>query len=111
MSDCIFCKIVAGEIPADIVHQDEEVIVFRDINPKADVHLLLVPRAHVASLDELTAEHDALVARMMRMLPQLAREQGLDRGYRTIINTGPGGGQEVPHLHIHLLGGGRLPGF
>lgn len=111
MSDCIFCKIVAGEIPADIVHQDDEVIVFRDINPKADVHLLLVPRAHVASLDELTPEHDALVARMMRMLPQLAREQGLDRGYRTIINTGPGGGQEVPHLHIHLLGGGRLPGF
>ena len=111
MSDCIFCKIVAGEIPADIVHQDEEVIVFRDVNPKADVHLLLVPKAHVASLDELTPEHDALVARMMRMLPQLAREQGLDRGYRTIINTGPGGGQEVPHLHIHLLGGGRLPGF
>lgn len=111
MSDCIFCKIVAGEIPADIVHQDEEVIVFRDINPKADVHLLLVPKAHVASLDELTAEHDALIARMLRMLPQLAREQGLDHGYRTIINTGAGGGQEVPHLHIHLLGGGRLPGF
>lgn len=111
MSDCLFCKIAAGEIPADIVFEDEQVVVFRDIYPKADVHLLLIPREHIASLNELEPAHDALIAHMMRLLPKLAREQGLDNGYRTIVNTGPGGGQEVFHLHIHLLGGGRLPGF
>lgn len=111
MSDCIFCRIVAGDIPAGKVYEDEQVIVFRDINPKADVHLLMVPRLHVASLEALTPQHDALIAHMMRLLPQLAREQGLENGFRTIINTGPGGGQEVFHLHVHLLGGNNLPGF
>ena len=111
MSDCLFCKIAAGEIPADIVFEDEQVVVFRDIYPKADVHLLLIPRLHIASLNELDSSHDALIAHMMRLLPKLAKEQGLDNGYRAIVNTGPGGGQEVFHLHIHLLGGGRLPGF
>lgn len=111
MSDCIFCKIVAGEIPADTVYEDDRVVVFRDINPKAAVHLLVIPREHIASLDELDAGHDALMAHMLRLLPRLAAEQGLDQGYRTIINTGKGGGQEVFHLHIHLLGGSGLPGF
>jgi len=111
MSDCLFCKIAAGEIPADIVFEDEQVVVFRDIYPKADVHLLLIPRQHIASLDELEPAHDALIAHMMRLLPKLAKDQGLDDGYRTIVNTGPGGGQEIFHLHLHLLGGGRLPGF
>ncbi len=111
MSDCLFCKIAAGEIPADIVFEDEQVVVFRDIYPKAEVHLLLIPRQHIASLDELEPAHDALIAHMMRLLPKLARDQGLDDGYRTIVNTGPGGGQEIFHLHLHLLGGGRLPGF
>jgi histidine triad (HIT) family protein len=111
MSDCLFCKIVAGEIPADKVHEDERVVVFKDIYPKAPVHLLLVPREHIASLNEMNESHDALIAHMMRLLPRLAREQGLDEGFRTIINTGHGGGQEVFHLHIHLLGGGPLPGF
>lgn len=111
MGDCIFCKIVAGDIPADKVYEDDRVVVFRDIHPKAQVHLLLVPRTHVASLDELTPEHDALMAHMLRRLPAIAREQGLTQGFRTIINTGKGGGQEVFHLHIHLLGGDRLPGF
>ncbi len=111
MSDCLFCKIAAGEIPADIVFEDEQVVVFRDIYPKADVHLLLIPRQHIASLDELEPAHDALIAHMMRLLPGLAKAQGLDTGYRTIVNTGPGGGQEIFHLHFHLLGGGRLPGF
>lgn len=111
MSDCLFCRIAAGELPADIVYQDEQVVVFRDIYPKADVHLLLIPREHIPSLNELDAAHDALVAHMMRLLPRLAREQGLADGFRAIINTGPGGGQEIFHLHIHLLGGGRLPGF
>lgn len=109
MSDCLFCGIIAGEIPADKAYEDDRVVVFKDIHPKAQVHLLLVPREHVVSLNELNESHDALIAHMMRLLPRLAREQGLDEGFRTIINTGRGGGQEVFHLHIHLLGGGSLP--
>lgn len=111
MSDCLFCKIAAGEIPSDTVYEDDQVIVFKDLYPKADVHLLIVPREHIASLNEMDASHDALMAHMMRLLPTLAKEHGLDDGFRTIINTGPGGGQEIFHLHIHLLGGGKLPGF
>lgn len=111
MSDCLFCKIAAKEIPSDTVYEDEQVIVFKDLYPKADVHLLVVPRAHIASLNEMDASHDALMAHMMRLLPGLAKEHGLDDGFRSIINTGPGGGQEIFHLHIHLLGGGHLPGF
>ncbi len=111
MSDCLFCKIVAGEIPSETVYEDEQVVVFRDINPKAEVHLLVIPRQHIASLDELTPEQDALAAHMVRVLPQLAKTEGLDDGYRTIINTGKGGGQIIFHLHMHLLGGKNLPGF
>lgn len=111
MSDCLFCRIVAGEISSDKVYEDELVLAFRDINPRADVHLLLVPKQHIASLDELDESHDALVAYMLRLLPTLAREQGLNDGFRTIINTGPAGGQVVFHLHMHLLGGANLPGF
>ena len=111
MNDCLFCKIVNAEIPAEKVYEDDRVIVFKDINPKADVHLLMIPRIHIESLSGLTAEHDALVAHMLRLLPELATSQGLERGFRTIINTGKGGGQEVFHLHIHLMGGDNLPGF
>ena len=111
MRDCLFCKIATGDIPADKVYEDDKVVVFRDINPKAEVHLLLIPREHIASLNEVEPAHDALIAYMLRLLPQLAAEQGLDRGFRTIINTGKGGGQEVFHLHIHLHGGSSLPGF
>ena len=111
MSDCLFCKIVAGEIPGDMVYEDDKVIAFKDINPKAEVHLLVIPREHIASLNELTPEHDALVAHMMRVIPQLAKSQGLDEGFRTIINTGKGSGQIIFHLHMHLMGGKDLPGF
>jgi histidine triad (HIT) family protein len=111
MSDCLFCKIVAGEIPGDMVYEDDKVVAFKDINPKAEVHLLVIPRDHIASLNELTPEHDALVAHMMRVIPQLAKSQGLDGGFRTIINTGKGGGQIIFHLHMHLMGGKDLPGF
>jgi len=111
MSDCLFCKIAAGEIPGDIVYEDDRVIAFKDINPKAEVHLLVIPRDHIASLNELTPEHDALIAHMMRVIPQLAKSQGLDTGFRTIINTGKGGGQIIFHLHMHLMGGKDLPGF
>ena len=111
MSDCIFCKIAAGDIPADKVYEDEQVVVFKDIAPKADVHLLMIPRLHIESLNDLSVEHDALIGHMMRLLPKLANGQGLEHGFRTIINTGKGGGQEVFHLHMHIMGGSKLPGF
>ena len=111
MSDCLFCNISQGNIPSDVVYEDDQVIVFKDIYPKADVHLLMIPRIHIGSLNELDSNHDALVSHMMRVLPKVARDQGLDNGFRTIINTGPGGGQEVYHLHMHILGGDSFPGF
>lgn len=111
MSDCLFCRIIAGEIPADKVYEDGQVLAFKDINPHAEVHLLMVPKVHIASLDDVTPDHDVLIAHMMRTLPKLAKEQGLNDGFRTIINTGKGGGQVVFHLHMHLLGGKELPGF
>ena len=111
MNDCIFCKIAGGTIPSDRVYEDEQVVVFKDIYPKAPVHLLMVPRLHVESLNDLTPAHDGLTTHMLRTLPEVARRAGLTDGYRTIINTGRGGGQEVLHLHMHILGGGRLPGF
>ena len=111
MNDCLFCKIAAGEIPADKVYEDDQVIAFKDINPKAAVHLLVIPREHIDSLNEVTPEKDALIAHMMRVIPQLAESQGLDNGFRTIINTGKGGGQIIFHLHMHLMGGENLPGF
>jgi histidine triad (HIT) family protein len=111
MSDCLFCKIIAGEIPSETVYEDEHLVVFRDINPKAEVHLLVIPRQHIASLDEVTPEQDPLLAHMLRIMPQLAKSQGLEDGFRTIINTGKEGGQIIFHLHMHLLGGKDLPGF
>jgi histidine triad (HIT) family protein len=111
MSDCLFCKIVAGEIPSETVYEDDRLVVFRDINPKAEVHLLVIPRQHIASLNELNPEQDELVAHMLRVMPQLAKSQGLENGFRTIINTGKEGGQIIFHLHMHLLGGKDLPGF
>jgi len=111
MNDCLFCRIVAGQIPADVVYEDEQVLVFRDIQPKADVHLLMIPRVHVESLASPEPPDSALMAHMCRLLPKVAREQGLQEGFRTVINTGAGGGQEIPHLHLHLLGGSNLPGF
>jgi len=111
MADCLFCKIIAGDIPSSKVYEDEQILVFKDINPQADVHLLVIPKIHIESLDQLTSDHHDLIATMMLKLPELARSQGLEDGFRTIINTGPGGGQEVGHLHIHILGGKNLPGF
>lgn len=109
-TDCIFCKILAGEIPSETVYSDDKVIVFKDISPKAPVHLLMIPREHITSLEALEAQHDHLVGYMLRCLPQVAKQQGLTRGFRTVINTGPGGGQLVFHLHMHLLGGDDLAG-
>ena len=110
MSDCLFCKIVEGQIPSDKVYEDEELLVFKDIAPKAEVHLLVIPKIHIDGLNNLLPEDQQLMGKIMLLLPKLAEQQGLDTGFRTIINTGKGGGQEVFHLHVHLLGGSkRLP--
>lgn len=110
MTDCLFCKIVRGEIPSKKAYEDEDVLVFHDIHPIAPVHLLLIPKAHVASLGECDATHQAILGRLLLLAPKLALEHGLDKGFRTMINTGPGGGQEVFHLHFHVFGGGeRIP--
>ena len=111
MSDCLFCKILAGEIPSDKIYEDDKMFVFKDLYPKAEVHLLAIPRVHIESLNEVNDEHDDIMAHMIKQLPKLAKEQGLNDGFRTIINTGKGGGQVVFHLHMHLLGGKNLPGF
>ncbi len=110
-TDCLFCKMITGTIPSDPVYADEQVIVIKDINPQAEVHLLVIPRLHIISLDDLDESHDTLMSHIMRLLPKLAKEHGLSEGFRTIINTGRGGGQVIFHLHIHLLGGKQLPGF
>ena len=104
MSDCIFCKISNKEIPAGVVYEDEDMLCFKDINPSAPVHLLLIPKKHVDSLVHLQAEDSDLVAKMMLKVPEIAAANGLSHGFKTQINTGKGGGQEVFHLHIHILG-------
>ena len=109
--DCIFCKIVAGEIPADTLYQDEVVIAFRDINPQAPVHVLIIPKEHVASLADLTESQSTLMGHMVDVANQLAKKEGVsESGYRLAINCGEQGGQLVPHLHLHLLGGRQLSG-
>lgn len=111
MENCIFCKIIEGQMKGDIVFEDEFVLVIRDIRPKAKVHLLVICREHIVNLKDVKEKHHALIAHMLAIQPMLARQEGLDNGFRTVINTGAAGGQEIDHLHFHLLGGGRLPGF
>jgi histidine triad (HIT) family protein len=107
--DCIFCQIATGEIPSDIVYQDEEVLAFRDIKPQAPVHILVIPKKHIPSLDQLKEDELPLIARMIAITNKLAKKEGVaQKGYRLAINCGPEGGQLVPHLHLHLLGGRRL---
>jgi histidine triad (HIT) family protein len=109
--ECIFCQIASGKIPSDRVYQDEEVIAFRDINPQAPVHLIIIPRRHIPSLAHLSEADSALIGRMVAIANQLAQGEGVaDKGYRLAINCGKEGGQAVPHLHLHLLGGRRLSG-
>jgi histidine triad (HIT) family protein len=109
MSDCLFCRIVRGEIPARKVYEDDEVLAFHDINPVAPVHFMLVPKLHLASLAEADESHATLLGKLLLLAPKLAKELGLDKGFRTVINTGQGGGQEIFHLHIHIIGGGQIP--
>lgn len=106
MSDCIFCKIVAGEVPADKVYEDADLLAFHDIRPFARVHLLIIPKQHIASLADCTDAHEGLLGKMLLLAPRLAREHGLESGFKTLINTGRGGGQEVFHIHVHVFGGG-----
>ena len=105
MSDCIFCKIVRGEIPCRKVYEDDELLAFHDIHPARPVHVLVIPKQHVETLADCNATHAAMLGRLFVKLGEIAREQGLDNGFRTIVNTGRIGGQEVYHLHAHILGG------
>ena len=105
MENCIFCKIARGEIPSRKLYEDEDIMAFHDIRPLAPVHFMVVPKPHVASLADLTDAHRSLMGKLMVLAPRLAKEQGCSDGFRTIINTGRVGGQEVHHLHIHVLGG------
>lgn len=105
--NCVFCKIVAGQIPSKKVYEDEELFAFHDIRPHAPIHFMIIPKLHLPSLNEATAEHQALLGRILTLAPRLAREQGAVNGFRTVINTGVDGGQEVHHLHIHVMGGPR----
>lgn len=107
--DCIFCKIVADEIPADILFQDDKLLAFRDINPVAPVHVLIIPKKHISSLVELSRADLSLIGEMVNVANQLAKREGIsEKGYRVVINSGKQGGQLVPHLHMHLLGGRQL---
>jgi len=107
--DCIFCQIVAGKVPSNILYQDEEVIAFRDVNPQSPTHLLIIPRRHILSLAHLSKAELSLIGHMVDVADQLAKKEGIaEKGYRLAINCGEQGGQLVPHLHMHLLGGRKL---
>ena len=105
--NCVFCKIVAGRIPAKKVFEDDEMLAFHDIAPWAPVHVLVIPKEHVASLYDVAERHTALLGRMLAKAPVLMRELGVANGFRTLVNTGADGLQEVPHLHVHVMGGPR----
>lgn len=108
MTDCIFCKIIAGEIPSKKAYEDEEILAFYDITPHAPIHILVVPKQHIESLDAITAETAPIVGKIALVIKKIAGEQGLDKGYRVITNIGEHGAQSVKHLHFHILGGKQL---
>jgi len=108
MSDCLFCKIVAGIIPSTKVYEDETVFAFRDIAPQAPTHILVIPKVHIPSVDGVSAENSAVVAHIFEVIPQIAKAEGLEKGYRVVSNCGADAGQTVHHLHFHILGGKTL---
>ncbi len=108
MENCLFCKIVAGEIPSTKVYEDDLVLAFRDIAPQAPSHILVIPKVHIPSVDGVTPENSAVVAHIFQVIPGIAEKEGLAGGYRVISNCGPDAGQTVPHLHFHILGGRKL---
>lgn len=107
--DCVFCKIVAGEIPSAKLYEDEEMIVIKDIEPKAKVHCLCIPKDHFALLEEMDESRALVVKRMLEKIPALKEKLGVEKGFRLVVNQGADAGQSVPHLHIHVLGGETLP--
>lgn len=111
-SDCLFCKIVAGDIPAERIFEDEHVIAFNDINPQAPVHILVIPRAHIATINDLSPDNNELIGHMVSTANKIAAEQNIaDDGYRLIFNCNEQGGQTVYHIHLHILGGRQLRGL
>jgi histidine triad (HIT) family protein len=109
MTDCLFCKIVARSIPSNIVFEDDNVLAFEDINPKAPVHILIIPKLHIATINDISSEHDALIGQMYLAAKTIAKEKLIaDDGYRVVMNCNKHGGQEVYHIHLHLLGGKQL---
>ena len=108
MSDCLFCKIIAGDIPSTKVYEDDLVLAFRDIAPQAPTHILVIPKAHISSVADITADNSAVVAHIFEVIPAIAREEGLSDGYRVVSNCGEHAGQTVHHLHFHILGGRQL---
>jgi len=108
MDDCLFCKIIKGEIPSNKVYEDDEILAFKDINPIAPVHILVIPKKHIACAKDIQKEDEALIGKMFTVINQIANELKLDNGFRIINNCGSDGGQEVMHLHFHLLGGKKL---
>ena len=105
---CLFCKIVAGDIPATKVYEDDSILAFRDINPQAPTHILVIPKTHIPSVAGITAENSGVVAHIFEVIPQIAEKEGLISGYRVVSNCGVDAGQTVPHLHFHILGGKTL---
>ena len=108
MTNCLFCKIIAGEIPSTKVYEDETVLAFRDIAPQAPTHILVIPKTHIASVAEISAENSGIVAHIFEVIPQIAKAEGLEGGYRVVSNCGADAGQTVHHLHFHILGGQKL---
>ncbi len=108
MNDCLFCKIIAGEIPSTKVYEDDLVLAFRDIAPQAPTHILVIPKCHIGSVAEITAENSAVVAHIFEVIPGIAEAEGLRNGYRVVSNCGADAGQTVHHLHFHILGGQTL---
>ena len=108
MENCLFCKIIAGDIPSTKVYEDETVLAFRDIAPQAPTHILVIPKTHIGSVAELSAENSAVVAHIFEVIPAIAKAEGLENGYRVVSNCGDDAGQTVHHLHFHILGGKKL---
>lgn len=110
MDDCIFCKIIKGEIPSDKVYEDDKVLAFKDINPEAPVHILVIPKEHIESVNTVNDKNSQVIAHIFEVISKIAKEQGIDKdGYRVISNTGDNAGQSVHHIHFHILGGAKLP--
>ena len=108
MSDCLFCKIAAGQIPSNKVYEDETVYAFYDIDPQAPTHFLVIPKAHIGSVDEVTEENSGVVAHIFQVIPRIAQAEKLEKGYRVVSNCGEHAGQSVKHIHFHILGGRQL---